>query len=82
MTQDTAAMDVHLAGDKLGVITVHGDVTAASEDALMDAYTRAAESSSSRSPTAAAAARSPKRRSPTSRRSSKGCRSRAAGASS
>jgi anti-sigma B factor antagonist len=45
MTQETAAMDVHLAGDELGVITVHGDVTAASEDALMDAYTRAAEGS-------------------------------------
>lgn len=45
MTQDTAAMDVHLAGDQLGVITVHGDVTAGSEDALMGAYTRAAEGS-------------------------------------
>jgi anti-sigma B factor antagonist len=45
MTQDTAAMEVHLTGDQLGVITVHGDVTAASEDALMDAYTRAAEGS-------------------------------------
>jgi anti-sigma B factor antagonist len=45
MTQDTAAMEVHLAGDELGVITVHGDVTAASEDALMEAYTRAAEGS-------------------------------------
>jgi anti-sigma B factor antagonist len=45
MTQDTAAMEVHLAGDELGVITVQGDITAASEEALMDAYTRAAEGS-------------------------------------
>jgi anti-sigma B factor antagonist len=45
MTQDTAAMEVHLAGDELGVIAVRGDVTAGSEDALMDAYTRAAEGS-------------------------------------
>ena len=45
MTQDTAAMDVHVAGEALGVITVHGDVTAGSEDALMDAYTRASEGS-------------------------------------
>jgi anti-sigma B factor antagonist len=45
MTQDTAVMEVHLAGDELGVITVRGDVTAGSEDALMDAYTRAAEGS-------------------------------------
>jgi anti-sigma B factor antagonist len=45
MTQDTAAMEVHLAGDELGVIVVQGDVTAASEDALMEAYTRAAEGS-------------------------------------
>ena len=43
MTQDTAAMEVHVAGDTLGVITVHGDVTAGSEDALMDAYGRAGD---------------------------------------
>ncbi len=43
MTQHTAAMEVHLAGDELGVITVQGDVTAASEDTLMGAYARAAE---------------------------------------
>ena len=43
MTQDTLAMEVHRAGDELGVITVQGDITAASEDALMDAYTRAAD---------------------------------------
>lgn len=45
MTQDTVGMEVHRAGDALGVITVHGDVTAASEEALMDGYTRAAEGS-------------------------------------
>jgi anti-sigma B factor antagonist len=45
MTQDTVPMDVRRAGDALGVIAVHGDVTAASEDALMDAYTRAADGS-------------------------------------
>ena len=38
-------MTVHRAGDELGVITVQGDVTAGSEDALMEAYTRAAEGS-------------------------------------
>lgn len=45
MTQDTVSMDVRRAGDELGVIAVQGDVTAASEDALMDAYTRAADGS-------------------------------------
>jgi anti-sigma B factor antagonist len=45
MTQDTVTMDVRRAGDALGVIAVQGDVTAASEDALMDAYTRAADGS-------------------------------------
>ena len=45
MTQDTVTMDVRRAGDELGVIIVHGDVTAASEDALMDAYTRASDGS-------------------------------------
>ena len=43
MTQETVAMAVHRAGDELGVITVEGDITAASEDALMDAYGRAAD---------------------------------------
>ncbi len=45
MTQETLTMDVHHAGDALAVIAVRGDVTAASEDALMDAYTRAADGS-------------------------------------
>ena len=37
MTQDTA-MEVRRAGDGTGVIEIRGDITAASEDALMDAY--------------------------------------------
>ena len=45
MTQDTVAMDVRQAGDEIGVIAIRGDVTAASEEALMDAYTRAADGS-------------------------------------
>lgn len=45
MTQDTLTMEVHRAGDELGVITVRGDVTAGSEEALMDAYARAADGS-------------------------------------
>ncbi len=45
MTQETVTMEVRLAGDAMGVIAVRGDITAASEDALMDAYTRAAEGS-------------------------------------
>jgi anti-sigma B factor antagonist len=45
MTQDPLTMDVHRAGDALAVIAVRGDVTAASEDALMDAYSRAADGS-------------------------------------
>jgi len=43
MTQDTVTMDVRRADDSTGVIEIRGDVTAASEDALMDAYTRAAD---------------------------------------
>jgi len=39
MTQDQ--MDVRRAGDDIGVIEIRGDITAASEDALMDAYGRA-----------------------------------------
>jgi anti-sigma B factor antagonist len=42
MTQDTTMMDVRRAGDT-AVIEIRGDVTAASEDALMDAYGRAGE---------------------------------------
>jgi anti-sigma B factor antagonist len=45
MTQDTVLMEVRRSGDATGVIEVRGDVTAASEDALMDAYTRAADGS-------------------------------------
>jgi anti-sigma B factor antagonist len=45
MTQETMPMDVRRAGDTLGVIAVLGDITAASEDVLMDAYTRAADGS-------------------------------------
>ncbi len=36
-------MGVRRAGETIGVIEISGDVTAASEDALMDAYVRAAE---------------------------------------
>jgi anti-sigma B factor antagonist len=43
MTQDTVAMAVRRSGGETGVIEIRGDVTAASEDALMDAYTRAAD---------------------------------------
>ena len=42
MTQDTL-MEVRRAGDDTGVIEIRGDITAASEDALMDAYTAASE---------------------------------------
>jgi anti-sigma B factor antagonist len=42
MTQDTLT-EVRRAGEDTGVIEIRGDVTAASEDALMDAYSRAAE---------------------------------------
>jgi len=41
MTQGTQ-MDVRRAGDT-GVIEIRGDITAASEDALMDAYGRAGD---------------------------------------
>jgi anti-sigma B factor antagonist len=42
MTQDTTLMDVRRAGDT-GVIEIRGDITAGSEDALMDAYGRAGD---------------------------------------
>jgi anti-anti-sigma factor len=42
MTQDTL-MDVRRASDGTGVIEIRGDITAASEDALMDAYGRAGD---------------------------------------
>lgn len=42
MTQQGAAtMDVRQASDRVSVVDVSGDVTAGSEDVLMDAYTRA-----------------------------------------
>jgi anti-sigma B factor antagonist len=43
MTQETA-MEVRRAGD-VGVIEISGDITAASEDALMDAFSRAGDTS-------------------------------------
>jgi len=43
MTQDTTLMDVRRLGDSTGVIEIRGDITAASEDALMDAYGRAGD---------------------------------------
>ncbi len=42
MTQQTL-LDVRRAGGDTGVIEIRGDVTAASEDALMDAYGRAGD---------------------------------------
>ncbi len=45
MTQETVVMGVRRSGDATGVIEIRGDVTAASEEALMDAYTRAADGS-------------------------------------
>ena len=41
MNPPKATMSVRKAGDKVGVIDVHGEVTAAAENALMDAYTQA-----------------------------------------
>ena len=43
MTEGTVAMDVRRVNDTTSVIEIHGEITAASEDALMDAYTRASE---------------------------------------
>ena len=40
MTQETL-LNVRRAGEETSVIEIHGDITAASEDALMDAYARA-----------------------------------------
>ena len=42
MTQETL-LDVRRAGDGTGVIEISGDITAGSEDALMDAYGRAGD---------------------------------------
>ena len=42
MTQETL-FDVRRAGDGTGVVEISGDITASSEDALMDAYGRAGD---------------------------------------
>jgi anti-sigma B factor antagonist len=39
--QRAATMDVRLASDRVSVVDVAGDVTAGSEEVLMDAYSRA-----------------------------------------
>ena len=41
MAQGKATMNVRQAGPKAAVIEVHGEITAAAENALMDAYTQA-----------------------------------------
>jgi anti-sigma B factor antagonist len=41
MSQDTLTMDVRHVSDKTSVIDVHGSMTAASEETLMDAYNEA-----------------------------------------
>jgi anti-sigma B factor antagonist len=43
MTEGTVAMDVRRVSDTMSVIEIDGEITAASEDALMEAYTRATE---------------------------------------
>ena len=43
MSQDTVGLEVRRAADQVGLIEIRGDITAASEDALMDAYGRAAD---------------------------------------
>ena len=42
MSEATVTMDVRAAGTDTSVVQISGDVTAACEDVLMDAYTRAA----------------------------------------
>jgi len=42
MSQATVTMDVRAVGTDISVVDISGDVTAACEDVLMDAYTRAA----------------------------------------
>jgi anti-sigma B factor antagonist len=41
MSKPTATMSVRKINDRTSVIDVHGEVTAAAENALMDAYTQA-----------------------------------------
>jgi len=43
MAQDTVSFAVRRLTDTASAIEIHGDVTAASEDALMDAYSRATD---------------------------------------
>ncbi|MBW3664491.1 MAG: STAS domain-containing protein [Actinobacteria bacterium] len=45
MTEQNASFDVRSAGGTSSIIDVHGDVTPACEDALMEAWTKASESS-------------------------------------
>lgn len=44
MSKPTATMSVRKINDRTSVIDVHGEVTAAAENALMDAYTQASGS--------------------------------------
>jgi anti-sigma B factor antagonist len=41
MSKPTASMNVRKISDRVSVIDVHGEVTAAAENALMEAYTQA-----------------------------------------
>ena len=41
MSETTLSMDVRRAGERASVIEIRGDVTSASEEALMDAYASA-----------------------------------------
>ncbi len=41
MTGSTLAMDVRKASERASIVDIKGEVTAASEEALMDAYNRA-----------------------------------------
>lgn len=44
MTNTTQPMDVRVGGDGAAIVDISGDITAASEDMLMDAYARATAS--------------------------------------
>ena len=45
MSQATVTMDVRHAGGATSIVDISGDITAGSEEALMDAYTRATNES-------------------------------------
>ena len=45
MTQGTLSMDVRRLSETVSVVGVNGEITAASEEALMDAYARATDAS-------------------------------------